>query len=69
MKKYLTHTLNPTKIYGPYNDHDYKCNICGVYLLEDYFGKFLLITNNGNDVEDDKFSLTCDEWIIRNIIE
>ena len=66
--KYLTHQLSQCKIYGADNIYDYKCDICGVYLLKNH-SEFYLITDNGNNVKLTEFVLTCDEVIIKKIIE
>jgi len=67
--KYLTHKLSQCHIYGTNNTSDYKCDVCGVILYLNSMGNYKLITNNGNNVKSNIFLLTCDEWIIRKIIE
>lgn len=64
MKKYLTHELIQLKAYG----NDFKCKICGVMLYQ-FFGKYYLIYPDDTTENIMNFQLTCDEWIIKNILE
>jgi len=63
--KYLTHELKEIKNYGSF--YDFKCTICNVCLFQSSTGTYYLIENNKTD--DEFFLLTCDEVIIKNIIE
>jgi len=67
--KYLTHQLSQCKIYGFNKNYDFKCDICDIMLYQDMNGNYYLITKNGTKVENTISFVTCDEWIIRKIID
>jgi len=66
--KYLTHELSPCSIYG-LEQFGYKCNICNVILYFSIQGNYYLIRNDINYIESDVFLFTCNEWIIKKIID
>lgn len=70
-KNYLGHDLTHcTEFYPKY---DYKCNICGIILYYDldkddnYTYQYNLCEDGG--VYNYKCILTCEEFIIKNILE
>jgi len=67
MIQYLTHKLKP---YGKFGHHfDFKCEICNVCLFQSSNTYFYLINNDGSTFDVKNFLLTCNEWIIKNIID
>lgn len=66
---YLSHKLKPHIFFGYEDAEDFKCDICGVCLAYCNY-KYYLMDNDGF-VQDylNEFKLTCNEWIIKNILE
>lgn len=65
MIKYLTHEL--IRI-DPYDDiFDYRCKNCNVILYQTSNMKYFYIHEKPRSIYE--FFYTCDEWIIKNIIE
>ena len=69
--KYLTHELSLCVKYD--SNFDYICKICGIILYRTSVGgKFFAIYMDeyGEDqAENTECKLTCDDFIIKNIIE
>lgn len=65
MIQYLDHQLIPI---APIEDiNDFKCINCGVILYQSSNKNYYFIGEG--KTEPYKFLYTCDEWIIKNIIE
>jgi len=68
-ESYLTHQL-VRHIFPNYKGYnDFKCNICGIYLCKMNDMYFLLNNDGSGPNNEDEFSLTCNQFIIKNIIE
>ena len=69
-KNYLNHNFYPIQFNG-YMNH-YKCGICNTVIWVDYGSK--TINSHIIDIYDDRINyksklISCDEMIIKNIIE
>jgi hypothetical protein len=64
-KNYLGHNFEEDEMWGP-EDFDYKCKTCGIRMFYDPSNKeYHLIIKTG----DNGIFLSCEEKIIKNIIE
>lgn len=65
---FLTHNLI---LLTKYNNQtrDYICTKCAIELFHSNNNVFFIIKNNGSSIENDCCSLTCNEYIIKSIIE
>jgi hypothetical protein len=66
---YLGHKLKP--YYDIYPEYDYKCEICNIILfinIQDKYHQANYCICSGDSI-DDKCTLTCEEYIIKSIIE
>jgi len=69
MEKYLTHQLIKHAFEGYDSYQDFTCEICGVYLCKMDSIYFLLKDDGSDTLDEDEFLLTCNQFIIKKIIE